>query len=224
MGFFDNVLKAVNKAKDFVEDIQDKANEAYASKPAQAESAEKATFTPEIIQIMTPTGIDARECKTTFFDCDDNNNDLEIDVTMEIDRRFHEFDSGAGEIDVSYVYSPDMTDDNVYADWEVGTPYILMGFEQQHYNILKAYREGKALPTGTTLQKVEGNSRILFKTTLTRSGEKYVAYHFIRGCAGEELLYHFEACYPTDYAGTPLEETILKALDMMALTYKETIV
>lgn len=226
MGLFDSILKSVRKAFDSAEDTQDRENEEYPYTSAETEqtaTSPAVDYVADIIAMNSPVGVPSRKCTYTYFDGDDDA-DYEIEASVSIDSRFHEYDSGSGEIDASYIYSPDITDDNGYADFRLDTPYILAGFEQAHYNVVRDFREGKGLQSGTTLQTVTGNSRILFKTTLTRYDEKSVAYHFIRGCAGEELLYHIAACYPKKIEGTPLEQIVLDAVDLMASTYAETVI
>lgn len=222
MGLFDSILKSVRKVFDSSADTQDGENEEY---PYMSDEREQTATTSvaDIITMNSPVGVPSRNCIYTYFDGDENA-DYEIEAFVSIDNRFHEYDNGSTEIDASYIYSPDITDDNGYVDFRLDTPYILVGFEQAHYNVVRDFREGKGLEPGTVIQTVTGNRRILFKTTLTRFSEKSVAYHFLRGCAGEELLYHIAACYPRKIEGTPLEQIVLDAVDLMASTYDETVI
>ena len=215
MGFLDNVFKAVNKVKEIAEEIQDKANE---SAGVNSESKKEASASrPQMgnCTISKPMGIASRTCECDFYD--DQNKTKKV---FEIDKRFHAFDSGAGEIYCSYVYTPDITDDDEWAEWESGTPYLMIGFEQFQYNVLKAYNEGKILPDNGTISEVTGSRYIRYKTTIRRGNDIMVAYHFKKG-DDEKLLYHFEVCYPISFIGKPMEKVMLDALDLMATTYEE---
>ncbi len=232
MGFFDSVLKAVNKAKNFVEDIQDKANEAYSSKPAQTSTPAQTSkpvqkpaepYEAETISLTAPEGIASRVCNCTFFDGNEEA-DYEIEASMSIDNRFHEYDSGAAEFDVSYIYAPDYKENSDdILEWESGIPYIFMGFDQTAHNILNSYNTQKGLPPKTTLQKIEGNDKILYKTTHSKFNEKYVLYQFKRGI-DHKILYQIGAAIPEKLVGTPVEKIVLDAADLMAATYIERIV
>lgn len=225
MGFFDNVLKAVNKAVETVEKFQDNANATYASPKSETPKASAPTVSESgkvlpAESICKPEGIPSRVCHTEIFDSDADGREAKITLSMEIDKRFHEFGSGALEIDVSYSYTPDITDDSAYADWDIGNPYISAGFEGMLYDIVEAYKDGKALPKGSTICEITGNDRISYKTTLEKGDSCYVAYHYKRGF-DTRILYQFEVCYPTSFKGKPIEEIMLNALKLMAATYTE---
>lgn len=237
MGFFDSVLKAVNKAVDFVGDIQDKANEAYSNKPAEEKAAAPKpaattapTATPpamayvaDTITMKSPEGIPSRKCTYTFFNGDDKA-DYEIEASVSIDNRFHEYNSGAAEFDVTYIYAPDYKENSDdILDWESGTPYIFVGHDQMASNIHMAYNRKQPLPPKTSIQMVEGNNKFICKTTHSKFNEKYVLYHFKRGIE-RKMPYHMGAAIPENLVGTPLEQIVLDAADLMASTYLETIV
>lgn len=215
MGFLDNVFKAVNKVKEIAEEIQDKANESAGVNSENKKEASASRPQMGSCTISKPTGIASRTCECDFYD--DENKTKKV---FEIDKRFHAFDSGAGEIYCSYVYTPDITDDDEWAEWDTEAPYLVIGFEQFHYNVLKAYNEGKSLPYSGTISKVTDNSRISFKTTIRHGDNIMVAYHFKKG-DDEKLLYHFEVCYPISFIGKPMEKVMLDAFDLMATTYEE---
>lgn len=229
MGFFDNVLKTVNKVKKIADDIQDVSSKASnnsgtAAKTASASSQSSSSAGKPAMGSCTlskPEGIASRLCRNDFYDTDSNGNDVQLTMNIQIDKRFHECDSAAMEVDCCFVYSPDITDENECGKFEPGTPYIMIGFEQFQHNVLDAYNKGKALPDSGTISKVASNSLISYKTTINRGNEILTAYHFKRGF-DEKLLYHMEACYPASFAGKPMEKVLLDALDLMASTYSET--
>lgn len=224
MGFLDNVIKAVNKVKEIADDIQeftDKTNNDNQKNIASAPTGNNSAAVGSYV-ISKPEGVCARECKGLFFDTDQDGRQVKINTAFEIDKRFHQYSSGACEIDSSFVYSPGITDDDEWAEWDIGVPYIMVGFEQFHNNILTAYQNGKPLPVDSTIAVVSGSPLISYKTSFKKGNNHYVAYHFKRGF-DSKLLYHFAAYYPTSYIGKPIEKIILDALELMAMTYTETV-
>lgn len=236
MGFLDNVLKAVNKAVDFVGDIQDKAIDAYSSKPDEETTAEPKpvttapTATPpamayvaDAITIKAPEGIPSRKCTYRIFDRDDRAK-YEIEVSVSIDNRFHKYFSGAAEYDETYIYAPDYRENgDDYLDWERGTPYLFVGHDQMALNILMAHNRKQPLPPKTSIQMVNGNDKFICKTTHFKFNEKYVLYHFKRGVKCK-TPYQMGAAIPEKLVGTPVEQIVLDAADLMASTYLEAIV
>ena len=234
MGFFDSVLKAVGKAVSSAVENQIKPNEVNSNKPAEEKAAapKPAATAPvaaqpamvaDTITVNSPEGIPSRVCTYTFFN-GDGNADYEIEASVSIDNRFHEYDSGAAEFDVTYIYAPDYKENSDdILDWESGTPYIFVGYDQMASNILMAYNRKQPLPPKTSIQMVEGNSKIICKTTHSKFNEKYVLYHFKRGVE-RRMPYHMGAAIPENLVGTPVEQIVLDAADLLASTYCETIV
>lgn len=231
MGFLDKVLGAANKAKDVMGDVQKLGNQVErtintfsgtspepsatlkkASSPAAAAGViEEDTF----IQSATEN---CRPVTNDFYDGDDAGQEYLITQSFLLKKEFHLFDSGAGEIDASYGYSPELLED-AWCDWNIGDPYVAIGFNQSHYDIVKKYEADGTVSAGNTISRVQ-HSLAAYKTTRVDGNEIHVCYHFRRGC-DTKLYYQFEGCYPSNQRGQELERVVLAALQTMVDTYKE---
>lgn len=228
MGFFDKVLSAASKAKDVMEDVQKLGSQVErtvntfsgngsGNVPAEV-SSEAASGVMETDAVIQAEKENCRQVTNVFYDGDENGQDYEITQSFLLKKEFHVFDSGAGEIDASYGYSPQLSEEE-WCDWNIGDPYVAIGFNQSHYDIVKQYETNGTIPAGTTLAKVR-HPLVLYKTTRIYENDMYVCYHFHRGCDAE-LYYQFEGRYSLSQKGQEMERIILSALQTMADTYKE---
>lgn len=213
MGFLDNILKTASKVKKIVDDIQDSAVTNTLNEKIHSEHSANVTLT-------IPLGIEARLCNRFFFDTDKDGNSVEIKTSMTVDNRFHQFSSGAAEIDISFAYSPEISDPEQWTEWDIGVPAICVGQEPWLNDILVAHLNGKPLPSDSSVSKVSGHQNILYKTTLKKNDSYYVAYHFHRGF-DKKNFYQITASYPKNFVGKPIEKIFTDALDLIACTYTE---
>lgn len=213
MGFLDNVIKTAKNVKKIVDDIQDSAVSNTLNEKIHSEY-------PSSITLTMPLGISARLCNESFFDTDNQGNSFEIKTSMTVDNRFHQFSSGAAEIDISFAYSPDITDPNEWVDWDIGVPAICVGQERWLNDVLTAHLNGKPLPNNSSVSKVSGVQNILYKTTLKKNDTYYVSYHFHRGF-DKKNFYQITASYPIGFVGKPIEKIFTDALELIACTYTE---
>lgn len=226
MGLFDSIAKAVSKAavdKAF-DTVSDKAKELF-NVPSESKSNVPQNTSPsssqEVGSIMfsAPSDVNAKEHSSAFYDCDESGKEYEIIQSFKLPNGFYEFSSGAGEVDCSYVYDPQCDESTPYSEWNPGDAAVLIGFENKHYEIVKAYENSK--PYNGKIYKVSGFDKISYKTEFELSGEKYIAYHFRRGFE-TKLYYQFGVQYGKQHCGTDVEKKALEALDLMAATYTET--
>lgn len=227
MGFFDSIAKAVSKAavdKAF-DAVSDKAkelfnvqNEAENKTPVSAASSSPSHDITSIA-FCAPSADCAKEHSSTIYDCDESGTEYEITQSFKLPNDFYEFSSGAGEIDCSFVYDPQFDESTPYSEWNPGDAAVMIGFENKHYEIVKAYENSK--PYNGKIYKVSGSDKISYKTEFELRGEKYVAYHFRRGF-DTKLYYQFGVQYGRQHCGTDVEKKALEALDLMAATYTET--
>lgn len=226
MGFFDSIAKAVSKAavdKAF-DTVSDKAKELFnvpnASKSNEPQSASSSSSQNiGSVTFSAPSAADAKEHSSTIYDCDESGKEYEITQSFKLPCGFYEFSSGAGEVDCSYVYDPSFDESTPYSEWNPGDAAVMIGFENKHYEIVKAYENSK--PYNGKIYKVSGSDKISYKTEFEFSGEKYVAYHFRRGF-DTNLYYQFCVQYGKQHCGTDVEKKALEALALMAATYTET--
>lgn len=225
MGFLDSIAKAVSKAavdKAF-DAASNKAKELFnvphASKGTEPQSA-SSSVSQEIgnVTFNAPSVADAKEHSCVFYDCDESEKEYEITQRFKLPNGFYEFSSGAGEVDCSYVYDPNFDESTPYSEWNPGDAAVMIGFENKHYEIVKAYENSN--PYNGKIYKVSGSDKISYKTEFELSGEKYIAYHFRRGF-DTKLYYQFCVQYGKQHCGTNVEEKALKALELMAATYTE---
>lgn len=235
MGFFDKVLSAASKARDVMEDVQKLGSQVErtvstfaGNETVQPETAEPASATGsspngatgmiEEETVLQAATDNCRPVTNIIYDGDVNGQDYEITQSFLLRKEFHAFDSGAGEVDASYGYSPRLSEED-WCDWNIGDPYVAIVFFQAHYDIVKQYETNGTIPAGTTLAKVK-HPLAVYKTTNVMQSDVHVCYHFHRGCDAQ-LYYQFEACYPVSQKGQEMERIVLEALQTMVDTYKE---
>lgn len=216
MGFLNNLLKTVSQVKDIADEVQSVMKESGLTEKAEDRPAQE-----RIVTLAMPQGIQAREfAQGMFYDNDADGNECMIKTKMMIEKRFHVFDSGAGEVDVSFAYSPEIAGDEEYADWDSATPCLMIGYEDAQAELLNKYLRTKEVPAGATVAHVRGKENVLYKTTSNQNQIHYVTYHFHRGF-DRKMLYQMEVFYPVSYVGTPIEKVFKDALDAMVMSYTE---
>lgn len=237
MGFLNKLFDTVSQVKEIADDIQKVVKEsgivectdrtagasaaASADRTAGGSTAQNVGITAGNVILQMPQGIQAREVADgCFYDNDAEGNEYRVTTRMMVDKRFHAFRSGAGEVDSSFSYSPEIEDDDACAEWDSGIPYLMIGYESAQAEIVNKYLKGNPLPAGATVAKVTGKDTVLYRTTSDIRGVHYVAYHFYRGF-DKETLYQIEVSYPVSCIGKPEEKICLDALDLLALTYSE---
>lgn len=222
MGFLDNVIKAVSKVKEIADELTETPKDS-ASAPSSSASAPKPAAQPlqaGSCTLSMPQGVETVPHENVIYDTDENETDYVVTQKFQLDKNFHEFDSGAGEIDCSFAFAPNFSgDEDEYAEWNIGDPAIFIGFDQKHYNILDAYKKGKAM-SGVKIFTVSGVAGVEYKTEWSDANTVYIAYHFKRGF-DNKILYHIGAQCPKKYAGSDFEKMVLKAMDVIACTYSE---
>lgn len=224
MGFLNDLLKVASQVKSFAEDIQSVAGEYKMQESAAPDSEYKpqeSTASADIISLHLPAGCDARDVASGFFyDTDSSGTDYCVKTRMSVDRRFHMFSSGAAEVDISFAYSPEIKADDEYAEWNSGTPYISVGYDDNLYEVLTDYTKKNTIAKGNTVSVVTGSDRVKYKTVSERGNERCVAYHFYRGF-NKDMLYQIAVCYPLSYRSTEIERICIDAVEMLAATYTE---
>lgn len=223
MGLFNDLLKVASQVKSFAEDIQAAASEYKPQENASSaeHKSQKGAATADITSLHMPAGCDARDVTSGFFyDTDSSGADYCVKTRMSVDRRFHRFSSGAGEVDISFAYSPEIKADDEYAEWNTGIPYISIGYDENLYEVLTDYTKKNTIAKGNAVSVVTGSGRVKYKTVSERGNERCVAYHFYRGF-NTDMLYQIAVCYPLSYCSTEIERICIDAVEMVASTYTE---
>lgn len=225
MGFFDSLTKIASEVKKVADVISDQS-----SKPAQNTSADTSGSGSSVsvavreISLEKSSTNNSRPCENEVFFCDADGNDVIYIQKSLINRAFHQFDSGAGEIDFSYIYSPDVTDDDGYGDYKSGSPSIYVGFCSDDYEAIRKYENSHTIANGFLIFKLSDSSMFKYKTitTFEKWGLKRICYHYYRG-GDTDLMYQVVLEYSTKYAGSDVEKLCFEAFNEFASNYSETL-
>lgn len=141
------------------------------------------------------------------------DDDAEYTVSFVIDDSFKELNSGAGEVIMLNVYSPE--DDDVE---NVKYPYIAIEMDNQIYNAVAEYKEKGTFTGAIDLTPLSG--RFLFKAKMEYHGNMLYFYGLDR-CEGFWENNGLCLVYQKQYVGTEYETTLMRLLDDVAASYKE---
>lgn len=193
MGFFDKLSKVVDfaeTAKKIVDEIGETT-----SKLNNGESLHLASSS----HLVTTTEY--------------GDDDAEYTVSFVIDDSFKELNSGAGEVIMLNVYSPE--DDDVE---NVNYPYIAIEMDDRIYNAVAEYKEKGTFTGAMDLTPLSG--RFLFKAKMEYHGNMLYFYGLDR-CGGFWENNGLCLVYQKQYVGTEDETTLMRLLDDVAASYKE---
>ncbi|MGN0696998.1 MAG: hypothetical protein ACI4J5_09565 [Oscillospiraceae bacterium] len=120
MGLFDSLLKTAAKAIDSaasqkgtsagISDLLDKAEEIKRQTlSGQSQHAPQNAAPKASAPVKPPKP--ARLVKDTYYDDDENDNEITVEYSFMLSGDFLPFESHAGEIDYSAVYEPDVDDE-----------------------------------------------------------------------------------------------------------------
>lgn len=159
----------------------------------------------------------------TFFDTDENGNDVEYEFSFMLSGDFLQFESHAMEVDYSAVYEPYSEEE--YGDYDIGKPVFMIvnAAEKDIYDMIDTYKHEGTPQNAYSFERV-GNlgSKIYFKATVDYHGEILYFYALDRGSMWENC--YIGVSYGKNAAGTALEKKLKACLDETVATYKETIV
>lgn len=221
MGLFDNIKKAVreNLPEDAINAIESKIgididgvdNNKTTTTKTNTVSTPVSTETINFRPVSYEESYDATN---TIYDCEEDGTDYEVTQSFKMLNDFVEFDSGAGEIDCSFVFSPSGN-----GEYSSDKPVIAIGFSQRDYEMIMGYKNSGKIPNGATITKLE-NCVAEYKTEYVKNERYIVAYHFFK--AGFSSIYSQMYVEMPVYLKKSMQSSIaLKALEQMVSTYKE---
>ncbi len=224
MSFLKNLLGG--RVKDVVENVVDNVldgghnkgtakTQTTTAKPTAKPTAQKVELTTTELVLQDVDG--SQEGTNTIFDAD-GDTEYRVEQYYTVAPGFWDFDSGAGEVDVSYAYEPEAKTYEESKGWETDEPYVAIMFDNTAYEMIQQYNKNQTVKVGRTLQKVN-HDMMKYKSAYSREDGRYIQYHFYR--FDEEIHYHIQAFVPNKYKGTEVEQKVLAALDLMAVTYRE---
>lgn len=218
MRIFDNIKKAVrdNLPESTINAIESKIGidiDGVDNNTTITVSTSQTETTVDTINFTPVSYEESYDAENTYYDCQDDGTDYKIKQTFKMLNDFVEFDSGAGELDCSYIFSPSGD-----CEYSSDKPVIAIGFSQKEYELIMKYKNsGKT--SGATITKLE-NCIAEYKTEYTRNERYVVSYHFYKS--------GFSSIYSQIYAEMPVYlknsaqgKLTLKALEQLVSTYKE---
>ena len=214
MGFFDSLSKIASEAKKVADVISEHSSNQ--SKPQQKAATPSVNTQSAVrdITIEKSTTANSRYCENEMFACyDDKPDEIYIQKTL-VNNAFHQFDVGAGEIEWSYMYSPNISDVDGWADYESGEPVLYFGYCQEDYLVVEKYEATGEVKPNYLLFRVVGNDIIKYKTITTyqKWGAKRICYHYKKPDR-DDLYYQIVLEYSTKYVGTDIEKKCFEAFN-----------
>ncbi len=213
MGLFDK-LKELTKsvAPDIVTDtIYDVLGGNNESSTATVETP-KTEISEAVFQPISSAGT-PRSCH--IFACDENGCDAEFDILFELSSDYAEFDSGAGEIDCSFVYAPGCE----HGEYDPAKPCICIGFDNRTHKIISSYLKNGTVPGNATITRLSGCIAD-YKSEFT-SNDSYVVSYCFRKLYENDLYCHIYAEIPSSIKGTSNAVNAENALCQIISTLKQ---
>lgn len=229
MSFFDSILKSAAKALDStasqkcvsagMSELLDKAeemkNRALSGQTPQ-NAAPKASA-----PVKAPKPV--RLVNDTYYDDDENGEQIEVEYSFMLSGDFLPFDSGAGEIDYSAVYEPDI-DDEEYGEYAPEKPAFIIAnaADDKIYDMIDNFKNGEA-PSGLYLFEPvsDKGSKVYFRAKTDHFGKVLYFYGMDRGMLWENTYIGVE--YPKNIMNTPLEARLISEVDSAVSSYREII-
>lgn len=241
MGIFDKLTKAVELAKDFMDDGQVNGSSGSSSNAVQkimsqnlhadheernqtipsAENVERTekSSSEQMTEIRPAAQLNGISLASTsrIVEGQMYGGDQLYKVSFCINDSFYEFDSHAGEVEMSYVYSPD--EDSVEQQVDENAPYIAILSDGVVYSAVSEYKTKGSFKGSRELTPLSG--RFLFKAKKEYYDQQMYFYGFDR-CDGFWENNGLCLVYPNDLRGTEIEQELMKVLDKAASTYQES--
>lgn len=229
MGLLNGILKSV--VKNAVGNVLEQEIKKAINTPAQSDNSQNdpasaaqsnstAPFNISTVSIEKPD-LHARLVQYELYDSDDGGNEITTVNTFMLADGFHEFDSGAAEIDYSVLYDDSVPNDE-YVEYDTEKPVIAIGLE---YRPVKAaiseYEKNKKQKQGCTIQLVSGE-KYQYKVKAPFDNKIIVAYCFKKH-ASDNYYCQLFAEYPSRLAGSAQEKRLMQELDLAAATFETKI-
>lgn len=223
MSLFD-ALKGIAKdvSKDVMKEVvKGVTGESLSSAATGNSNVEKSSDQNAPVQQLQTVAFQKRDLsdshweKFICFETDEAGNDVEYQQKFKIPDGFVPFDSGAGEIDVSYLYAPEDASEGE-TEYDSSKPALMISFEQKHHELLNKYLQEKVIPTGDEVVRLE-NSIADYKTTTHAGPLLSVAYHYHRKY-DKNLYYHIVLQMPQNLEDTESGKLARQGLELMVST------
>lgn len=232
MGLFDSLLKTAAKAIDTaasqkgasagISDLLNKAEEIKRQTlSGQPQHAPQSAAPKASAPVKAPKP--ARLVKDTYYDDDENDNEITVEYSFMLSGDFLPFECNAGEIDYSAVYEPDSDDE--YGEYDSNKPVFIVAnaAENYIYDMAEDFKNGKA-PSGTYLFEPvsDKGSKVYFRAKTDHFGKILYFYGMDRGNLWKNT--YIGAEYPKNIMNTPLEERFISEVDSAVSSYREKII
>lgn len=228
MSFFDSILKSAAKALDSAAS-QKGASAGMSELLNKAEEMKNRAMSGQAPQNTAPKASapvkapkPARLIKDTFFDDDENGEQIEVEYSFMLSGDFLIFYSNAGEIDYSAVYEPDVDDE--YGEYDSNKPVFIVAnaAENYIYDMVDNFKNGKS-PSGTYLFEPvsDKGNKVYFRAKTDHFGKILYFYGMDRGRLWENTYIGVE--YPKNNMNTPLETRLISEVDSAVSSYREKI-
>ncbi len=174
------------------------------------------TLEKEFIETPDTSSLKTKEVHFTTYTCLDDGSDKELDNCLMIEESYHEFNSGAGEIDYCASYVPNLPAD-AYGSYDENTPYIFIGTpDRKAEDLILNFEKTGAINTGCQLLKMN-SEKYAYKISYSYPGSKTVAY-----CYKENPSDSFYKCvgitYPSNLLGN--QKLYMQHLEVVKETLK----
>lgn len=163
----------------------------------------------------------SRLVEETFYDNDENENEIEIKYSFMLSGDFIRFDSGAAEIDYSAQYEPDSNDD--YTEYDGNKPAfsVVNGAEDYIYDMIERFKSSGTVPDAYEFRSIN-QGKLYFKAKIKFHNKVLYMYALDRGNMWKNNYIGVE--YNPNLMGTPLEQKLIAAVDETVSSYREEII
>ncbi len=231
MGFFDKLLDAAKAIDNLAEKMQaeqrDTNNNSNGSKAQTASKPEHPApnITRKTDQKVLTTGSQPAKPLKTFsgkqFFTGTDDKDYVVDYEITIPGDFIDFDCGAGEIEVSFVYLPGGEDDYDESDLNVPSISMYTSLERKTQLLIEQCKQGKS-PEDVLMYLAKDGKNYAYKAKLRVFGKIFYILGDVKQDSRIVYEKHIVASYNGDVLGTPLESKLIAAAECVADSYRET--
>ena len=235
MGLLDGIIRtatrrAVSKAVDIgvekaaeaiANNIQNNNNTPVQQTAAPVQqNAAPAQAVLETVNIFKPNDISANEVHFNTFASGANGESREFDCSVMLAEGYHQFDSGAGEIDFSATYLPNLTAGDTVC-YNAARPALYSGeAERKCAEIINMYEKNGTVKAGCELYRVNSDL-FAYKAAWSFNGTRTVCYCY-KPCPSASYYAQLGAMYPDSVRGSETEALTLRQLNLMVATFTRT--